>query len=67
MSVHDNGQGPVDSSGWDQPVNSTKNGESHPPPNPRVQTSRGMERATTPDPYTEGNPYVRRHFSNRAT
>ena len=67
MSVYDNGQGSVDSTGWDQPVTSTKNGEHHPPPNPRVQTERGMERAPTPDPYTDDNPHVRRHFSNRPT
>lgn len=55
----------VDSSGWDHPVTYQKGGESHPPPAPMVQTERGAERAVTPDPYTEGNPYVRRKFSNR--
>lgn len=65
MSVYDNGQGHIDSSGWDQPVTMTKNGEEHPPPSPRVQTERGMERAVTPDHYTGDNPHVRRRFSNR--
>lgn len=65
MAAYDNGQEWIDSSGWDHPVTNQKAGDQHPPPNPMVQTERGMERAVTPDPYTEDNPYVRRKFSNR--
>lgn len=52
--------GPVDSSGWKQPVAHTKNGDpSHPDPVPLL----GGVRAVTPDPYTEDNPDVVRNFS----
>jgi hypothetical protein len=60
--AYDGGQGPVDSSGWKQPVASHKDGEVLAPPAPTQQTESGIERTPTPDPYTDDNPHVIRNF-----
>jgi len=62
VGAYDGGAGPVDSSQWKQPVASVENGEPVPPPAPMEQTSGGMQRTPTPDPYAEGSPDVRRNF-----
>ena len=55
----------VDSSGWKQPIASSKDGEPHPAPAPMVQTGDGMKRAVTPDPYIQNDSPVLRNFSAR--
>lgn len=62
MGTYGGGSGSVDSSGWDRPVATHKNGEPHPGAAPHQQTDRGMERTPTPDPYTDNNSDVKRSF-----
>jgi hypothetical protein len=61
MGRYDGGHAPVDSSSWDQPVSSIKDGEPHPEP----ARSRNGQREVTPDPYTQDSPHVKRNFGKQ--
>lgn len=61
MGHYDHGNS-VDSSSWKQPVASHRDGEPVPAPAPTQQTESGMERAYTPDPYTNDSGNTVRNF-----
>jgi hypothetical protein len=63
MGQYDGGQAPVDSSNWKQDAATHRNGEPVPAPAPMQQTSNGMERTPTPDPYKSANSNTVRNFS----
>lgn len=65
MGTYDGGQAPVDSSDWERPTGSSRGRETHPAPAPmqRNKDTGLMERAVTPDPYTNGgNGHTVRNF-----
>jgi hypothetical protein len=62
MSTYSGAHANVDSSSWQQPVASHRDGEPVPAPAPMQQTASGTERVPTPDPYTSDNPNVVRNF-----
>jgi hypothetical protein len=65
MGTYDGGQASVDSSSWKLSNGTSKNGEKHPDPAPRMQTESGMKRAVTPDPYASDNGDTKRNFGRQ--
>jgi hypothetical protein len=62
MSSYGDAHTNVDSSSWQQPVASHRDGEPVPAPAPMQQTANGTERLPTPDPYTNNSGSTVRNF-----